>query len=159
MGFGFLASLVGLTWLYFGIKKRNLLKLRQKLFQQNGGLLLQQRIMQNENNIDSTEVFTVKEFENATNNYAKDMIVGQGGFGIVYKGILPDQRVVAIKKSKEMDESQIQQFINEVIILTQVNHRYVVKLLGCCLETEVPLLVYEYVSNGTLFEHIHGNKT
>ena len=155
MGFGFLSLLIGITWLYFVIKKRNLIKLREKFFQQNGGLLLKQQISSNEGGVESAKVFTAEELEKATNDYADDRILGRGGYGTVYKGILPNQRVVAIKKSRIMDESQIEQFINEVVILTQVNHRNVVKLLGCCLETEVPLLVYEYVSNGSLFNHIH----
>ncbi|KAL4572370.1 hypothetical protein LXL04_019143 [Taraxacum kok-saghyz] len=159
MGLGFLAILVGITWLYFGVKKKKIIKLRKKLFQQNGGLLLKQRIMSNEGNMDSTKVFTVEELEKATNNYAEDRILGRGGNGIVYKGIFSNGQNVAIKKSREIDKTQIDQFINEVIILTQVNHRNVVKLLGCCLESDVPLLVYEYVSNGTLFDHIHDKGT
>ncbi|KAL0426230.1 UNVERIFIED_CONTAM: Wall-associated receptor kinase [Sesamum latifolium] len=146
MSFGLLALVIAVTWLYFGIKKRKLINLREKFFQQNGGLLLKLQLSSHD------------ELEKATNDYADDRILGQGGYGTVYKGILRDpHQIVAIKKSRIMDQTQIEQFINEVIILTQVNHRNVVKLLGCCLETEVPLLVYEYVSNGTLFNHIHNS--
>ncbi|KAK4564536.1 hypothetical protein RGQ29_006561 [Quercus rubra] len=153
--FGVLFLLL-ITWrLYKVIKKRNKIKLKQKFFKRNGGLLLQQQLSSNENNVQKTKLFNSKELENATNRFNENRILGKGGQGTVYKGMLVDGRIVAIKKCNIVDEGNLEQFINEIIILSQINHRNVVKLLGCCLETEVPLLVYEFIPNGTLFQYLH----
>ncbi|KAL2584436.1 hypothetical protein AAZV13_14G128600 [Glycine max] len=150
---GIVILFVGTTSLYLTYQKRKLIKLREKYFQQNGGSILLQKLSTRENS--QIQIFTKQELKKATNNFDESLIIGKGGFGTVFKGHLADNRIVAIKKSKIVDKSQNEQFVNEVIVLSQINHRNVVKLLGCCLETEVPLLVYEFVNNGTLFDFIH----
>ncbi|XP_019184480.1 PREDICTED: putative wall-associated receptor kinase-like 16 [Ipomoea nil] len=152
---GMIVLLIAGFSLYLGHRRRKSVQMKEKFFRENGGLILQQRIAQGSASSGTTRIFTAKELEKATNNYDQTKIIGQGGFGIVYKGHLFDGRVVAVKKSKIMDPNQVEQFINEVIVLSQINHKNIVKLFGCCLETEVPLLVYEFISNGTLSEHIH----
>ncbi|XP_010063910.2 putative wall-associated receptor kinase-like 16 [Eucalyptus grandis] len=155
LGVGIIVLLFSAGFLYLGLKKRKLIRLKEQYFKQNGGLLLQQQLHEHDRTTNAAKIFNAEELEVATNHYDDSRIVGRGGYGTVYKGILPNSTIVAIKKSKLVDKNQIEQFINEVIVLSQINHRNVVKLLGCCLETEVPLLVYEFVNNGTLFEHIH----
>jgi len=139
-------------WTYWLVKKRKLAKTRQRYFMRNGGLLLKQQMFSEKSQL---HIFTSNELDKATNNFSDDNIVGRGGFGTVYKGILSNQVVVAIKKAQRVDQTQMEQFVNELIILSQVNHKNVVQLLGCCLETEVPLLVYEFITNGALFHHLH----
>ncbi|CAL9013274.1 unnamed protein product [Prunus brigantina] len=152
---GLLLLLAGTWWLYKVVKKRKYVKRREKFFKQNGGLLLQEQLSSGEVNVEKIKLFDPKELEKATDHFNVNRILGQGGQGTVYKGMLTDGRIVAVKKSKVVDEGKLRPFINEIVILSQLNHRNVVKLLGCCLETEVPLLVYEFVPNGTLFEYIH----
>ena len=126
VGIGLIVVLICSSCLYLVIKQRKLIKLKQRFFEQNGGLILQQKLIKEGNSVEATKIFTMEELKKATNNYDETLIIGQGGFGLVYKAFLSDNRIVAIKKSKTAEESQIEQFINKVVVLSQINHRNVV---------------------------------
>ena len=132
------------------------IKRKEKFFKRNGGLLLQQQLSSSETNVEKTKLFNSKDLKKATNHFNVNRILGQGGQGTVCKGMLVDGKIVAVKKSEVIDEEkQLEEFINEVVILSQINHRNVVELLGRCLETEVHLLVYDFIPKGTLFRYLH----
>ncbi|KAL3690710.1 hypothetical protein R1sor_004361 [Riccia sorocarpa] len=104
----------------------------------------------------TTSLMSLRDLKRATNDFSVENEIGAGGFGRVYKGMLSDGSVVAIKKSiRDGSSSEYRsQFLNEVKILSQVHHRNLVRLLGCCLAGNNAVLVFEYVPNGTLQEHL-----
>ncbi|XP_050102804.1 LEAF RUST 10 DISEASE-RESISTANCE LOCUS RECEPTOR-LIKE PROTEIN KINASE-like 1.3 isoform X4 [Malus sylvestris] len=105
------------------------------------------------------QVFTYTELEEATENFNPAKELGDGGFGTVYYGKLPDGRVVAVKRLYENNFKRVEQFMNEVEILTRLEHRNLVKLYGCTSKrSRELLLVYEYIPNGTVADHLHGKR-
>ncbi|KAE9586062.1 putative protein kinase RLK-Pelle-WAK-LRK10L-1 family [Lupinus albus] len=104
-------------------------------------------------------VFTYDELEEATNNFDTTTELGDGGFGTVYYGQLRDGRCVAVKRLYENNYRRVAQFMNEVEILTRLHHPNLVSLFGCTSRrSRELLLVYEYISNGTVADHLHGKK-
>ncbi|XP_051119117.1 wall-associated receptor kinase-like 18 [Andrographis paniculata] len=171
LGTGLAAGILALAaiaiWSWRKVKAIKATKTKQKLFKKNGGLLLQQQMISSSaaaasrgSLLPEVTIFKIEELEKATDRFNKSRIVGGGGVGTVFKGMLPDGMIVAVKKANAMNgysTTQVNQFINEVVILSQINHRHIVKLHGCCLEAQVPLLVYEYIANGTLSHHLHNH--
>ena len=124
VGVGSGVLLIGAAfWLYKLIKKHIKRNLREKCFRRNGGMLLQQQLSSREDSVENTMVFTSKELEKATEGFSLGRVLGRGGQGTVFKGMLTDGRIVAVKKSTVLDEDRVGEFINELLILSQLNHR------------------------------------
>ncbi|TYJ43603.1 hypothetical protein E1A91_A03G164300v1 [Gossypium mustelinum] len=103
-------------------------------------------------------IFSYTELVEATNNFEDDKVLGDGGFGTVYFGKLRDGREVAIKRLYQHNYRRHEQFMNEVEILTRLRHKNLVSLYGCTSRRSRELiLVYEFVPNGTVADHLHGD--
>ncbi|XVE61942.1 hypothetical protein DITRI_Ditri06bG0078900 [Diplodiscus trichospermus] len=132
-------------------------KQRQRTKKELQKTLIKEReeILNAKNNGKSARIFTGKEITRATDNFSAANLIGSGGFGEVFTGVLDDGTVTAIKRAKLGNTKGTDQVLNEVRILCQVNHRCLVRLLGCCVELDQPLMIYEFIPNGTLFDHLH----
>ncbi|TVU20897.1 hypothetical protein EJB05_30498, partial [Eragrostis curvula] len=139
-------------------ERQKLTNVKKQYFQQHGGFLLLEK-MKSDQGLAFT-VFSEAELEQATKKFDKSQILGHGGHGTVYEGVVKDNILVAIKRCALITDRHKKEFGKEMLILSQINHKNIVKLLGCCLEVEVPMLVYEFIPSGTLFDLIHGkNRT
>ncbi|KAI9128355.1 hypothetical protein K1719_001348 [Acacia pycnantha] len=100
--------------------------------------------------------FTYEELVQATDGFLAQNLLGEGGFGCVYKGFLMDGRAVAVKQLKDGGGQGEREFRAEVEIISRVHHRHLVSLVGYCISEHQRLLVYDYVPNNTLHYHLHG---
>ncbi|KAJ0830830.1 putative protein kinase RLK-Pelle-DLSV family [Helianthus annuus] len=94
--------------------------------------------------------FELRTIEEATNNFSIENRIGEGGFGVVYKGILPSGLEIAVKRLSNGSAQGSLEFKNEVVLLAKLQHRNLVRLLGFCLHVGEKILIYEYVANHSL---------
>ncbi|GMY37014.1 G-type lectin S-receptor-like serine/threonine-protein kinase At1g11330 isoform X1 [Fagus crenata] len=104
-------------------------------------------------------IFNLEELAIATNDFHMDNKLGQGGFGPVYKGILHNGQEIAVKRLSRASGQGLEEFMNEVVVISKLQHRNLVRLQGCCIEGEEKMLIYEYMPNKSLdliiFDPVH----
>ena len=107
--------------------------------------------------VGNTKAFSFDELYDITCGFARENVLGEGGFGCVFKGTLGDGKVVAVKQLKGGGGQGEREFQAEVEIISRVHHRHLVSLVGYCIAgSSQRLLVYEFVPNKTLEHHLHG---
>ncbi|KAJ0013457.1 hypothetical protein Pint_21421 [Pistacia integerrima] len=102
--------------------------------------------------------FSYKEIARATGGFVNENFLAEGGYGKIYRGVLPDGQVVAVKQHKMLSAQGASEFVSEVEVLSCAQHRNLVMLVGYCFETEW-LLIYEFACNGSLDKHLYGRES
>lgn len=100
--------------------------------------------------------YSYPEIQLATNNFSPDNLLGEGGYGLVYKGELKDGQHIAAKVRKEASTQGFSEFHSEIFVLSFARHKNIVMLLGYCCKENLNILVYEYICNKSLEWHLFG---
>ncbi|OIV96803.1 hypothetical protein TanjilG_08664 [Lupinus angustifolius] len=98
--------------------------------------------------------FPLAVIQEATNNFSEDLVIGSGGFGKVYKGVLKDETKVAVKRGTSQSQQGLAEFRTEIEMLSQFRHRHLVSLIGYCNEQNERIIIYEYMEKGSLKNHL-----
>ncbi|XP_078150658.1 LEAF RUST 10 DISEASE-RESISTANCE LOCUS RECEPTOR-LIKE PROTEIN KINASE-like 1.1 isoform X2 [Carex rostrata] len=159
VGFAFVLALCCLLLLFYKRKKLRLISSSSKLLVQRE---VSDQYFHDPEMVESeyTQIFSYEELLEATEGLSESKELGRGGFGIVYKGILKDGRTVAVKRLYKNSFKSTEQFMNEVEILPRLQHPNLVTLYGSTpRSSQELLLVYEFVPNGTVADHLHGPRS
>lgn len=143
---GVVGGILLLAFLSFVIIIRKERRMRHELYRKNGGPTLEK-----------ASIIKLFKKNDLTQILKSSNIIGKGGFGEVYKGLV-DGVPVAVKKPISGNHMESSQFANEVIIQSKVIHKNIVRLIGCCLEVDTPMLVYEFISQGSMDDILHGGE-
>ncbi|KAL8132939.1 G-type lectin S-receptor-like serine/threonine-protein kinase At4g27290 isoform X1 [Apium graveolens] len=135
-------AVIGVLFLLYAFRKRKLKRKGIGRLKFDGEA--NNRIGQNELDL---PLFTLMQIAKATNDFSFNNKLGEGGFGTVYKGMLDKGQQIAVKRLSQTSRQGIDEFMNEVSIIAKLQHRNLVKLLGCCVEEGERMLIYEYMPN------------
>ncbi|CAN1843279.1 Receptor-like cytoplasmic kinase 185 [Linum perenne] len=116
------------------------------------------RVKQRSHTAAAVQVFTYRELESATDRFSESNVIGNGGYGVVYRGILSDGTVAAIKMLHREGKQAERAFRIEVDLLSRLHSSYLVELVGYCADQNHRLLIFEFMPNGTLQQHLHHPK-
>ncbi|KAG5234861.1 G-type lectin S-receptor serine/threonine-protein kinase [Salix suchowensis] len=141
---------VFLSWKWMATHRERKLRSEETLSFKTRETAFDLNLPENAKEVKLEPLFRLQVLETATNNFGISNKLGQGGFGAVYRGTLPDGQEIAVKRLSRTSGQGFEELMNEVVVISKLQHRNLVRLLGCCVEGEEMMLVYEYMPNKSL---------